>query len=248
MSFSAGGYLAGRLRSPWAGGTEGERHFRDGAHGFAVWAVGIVFGAAVLASGVSGVLKTATEIGRHGLVRRRCRCDPGRRQPSLDGAGRSGHGLPDAPGSGRRGCRSRGPCRPADARWARARPSSVRAPCPRHPVDRTSIARVFTANLKNDQIAARDRTYLAQVVARQTGMSQADAEKRVDEAYAEAKTAEQKARDLANEARKKAILIAFLTAATMAIACAAACVAAGLGAKDRDSRTGPYWMGAQRFW
>ena len=60
-SFAAGGYLAGRMRTPWAGGTEGERHFRDGAHGFAVWALGIIFGAAVLTSGVSGALKTATE-------------------------------------------------------------------------------------------------------------------------------------------------------------------------------------------
>src|SRR5688572_24542906 len=61
VSFAAGGYLAGRMRTPWAGGTEGERHFRDGAHGFAVWALGIIFGAAVLTSGVAGALKTATE-------------------------------------------------------------------------------------------------------------------------------------------------------------------------------------------
>jgi hypothetical protein len=251
VSFSAGGYLAGRLRSPWAGGTEGERHFRDGAHGFAVWALGIVFGAAVLASGVSGVLKTATEsaamvssgaaAGATQGAASRLSMEPVdlatdylmRPAPVAAGA---------APPAGTAG--TAGAPTPLGAGAADQRPAAMAEA----PVDRTAITRVFTTNLKNDQIAARDRTYLAQVVARQTGMSQADAEKRVDEAYAEAKSAEQKARDLANEARKKAILIAFLTAATMAIACAAACVAAGLGARDRDTRTGPYWMGAQRFW
>src|SRR6185437_10873062 len=51
-SYAAGGYLAGRMRSPWADGAESERHFRDGAHGFAVWALGLVISAAVVASGV----------------------------------------------------------------------------------------------------------------------------------------------------------------------------------------------------
>jgi amino acid transporter len=45
-SFSAGGYLAGRMRSPWVAGEAVEQHFRDGSHGFAVWALGVVVGAA----------------------------------------------------------------------------------------------------------------------------------------------------------------------------------------------------------
>ena len=40
-SFSAGGYLAGRMRSPWAAGDGVEQQFRDGSHGFAVWALGV---------------------------------------------------------------------------------------------------------------------------------------------------------------------------------------------------------------
>ncbi len=41
-------------------------------------------------------------------------------------------------------------------------------------------------------------------------MSQADAEERVDETYADLKAAEQKARDAAEAARKTAIIAAFL--------------------------------------
>ena len=58
-SFSAGGYLAGRLRTPWVTTDTVESHFRDGGHGFAVWALGVVLGAVFAASGVSAVLKTA---------------------------------------------------------------------------------------------------------------------------------------------------------------------------------------------
>ena len=35
-SFAAGGYLAGRMRTPWLSGVEQERQFRDGSHGFFV--------------------------------------------------------------------------------------------------------------------------------------------------------------------------------------------------------------------
>ena len=58
-SFGAGGYLAGRLRTPWVTSDTVESHFRDGGHGFAVWALGVVLGAVFAFSGVSAVLKTA---------------------------------------------------------------------------------------------------------------------------------------------------------------------------------------------
>src|SRR5882757_10958625 len=61
-SFGAGGYLAGRLRSPWIGvvGNEvTESHFRDGSYGFGVWALGVLLGSALAVSGVAGALKAA---------------------------------------------------------------------------------------------------------------------------------------------------------------------------------------------
>src|ERR1700730_369944 len=49
-SFGAGGYLAGRLRSPWTGAVGNEvteSHFRDGSYGFGVWALGVLLGSAL---------------------------------------------------------------------------------------------------------------------------------------------------------------------------------------------------------
>jgi hypothetical protein len=115
-------------------------------------------------------------------------------------------------------------------------------------MDRAPLVRTFGRSLANGSLSDQDRGYLGLVVARHTGLSQADAEKRVDAAFAEAKNAERKARDAANEARKKAALAGFLTAATFAIACAAAALAAGLGGRDRDEQSVKYWMGAARFW
>jgi len=50
-----GGYLAGRLRTKWATIHTDEVYFRDTAHGFLVWAVGLVITAFFLASAASMV-------------------------------------------------------------------------------------------------------------------------------------------------------------------------------------------------
>ena len=110
------------------------------------------------------------------------------------------------------------------------------------------IARAFAANANNPQLDARDRAALASLVSQRTGLPQADAEKRVDEAFAELKAAEQKARDAADKARKAALIAGFLAAATMAIGCAAACAGAALGAHHRDERTLVVLFGSRRFW
>jgi hypothetical protein len=50
LSCALGGYLAGRLRARWATVHGHEVHFRDTAHGFLVWAVGLVFSVLFLSS------------------------------------------------------------------------------------------------------------------------------------------------------------------------------------------------------
>ena len=97
-------------------------------------------------------------------------------------------------------------------------------------------------------MAPADRTYLAGIVARQTGLPQAEAEKRVDEAYAAAKDAEAKARAAADKARKMGAIAAFLAAATLLIAAAAACAGAALGGRHRDEQVATRLFGASRFW
>lgn len=50
LASSMGGYLAGRLRIKWASVHTDEVYFRDTAHGFLVWAVGMVITAGFLTS------------------------------------------------------------------------------------------------------------------------------------------------------------------------------------------------------
>src|ERR1700686_3945628 len=56
IASSMGGYLAGRLRTRWVKVHTHEVYFRDTAHGFLVWAVGLVITAAFLASAASSVI------------------------------------------------------------------------------------------------------------------------------------------------------------------------------------------------
>src|ERR1700730_2550402 len=65
ISSSVGGYLAGRLRTKWVRVHTHEVYFRDTAHGFLVWAVGLVVAAAFLTSAatsmIGGVAATAAD-------------------------------------------------------------------------------------------------------------------------------------------------------------------------------------------
>jgi hypothetical protein len=236
-SFGAGGYLAGRLRTPWVTDDVTERNFRDGGHGFAVWALGVVLGAVIAASGVGAVIKTA--VGA---------------TTAVVAAGTAGAASNPAAGQALQQI-SMQPADYAVDRLLAPAPGGA-APAaganPAQPQSRTdlaaTIARTFAANVQNPQVDARDRTYLASLVSQQTGMPQAEAEKRVDETFARLKEAEQKARDAADKARRATLIAAFLAAATMAIGAAAACAGAALGARHRDERTDVVLFGSRRFW
>ena len=245
-SFAAGGYIAGRMRSPWRTTDETESHFRDGAHGFGVWAIGVLLGAAMAASGVGAVVsaagKATTAIVAAGTAG--AASNPALGQLSLRPTDYAiDRLLAPAPAPA---------AAPANQEATPATPSAAQpaaTPARRTRADlKAPMARALAAGLTTPQLDVRDRTYLARVVAEQTGMPQAEAEKRVDETYAALKAAEQKARDAAEAARKTALIAAFLTAATLAIGCAAACAGAALGARHRDERTSVGFLGSTRFW
>jgi len=54
MASMAGGYLAGRMRAPWANTSASESEIRDGIHGLLVWASSTVI--AVLAASVAAIV------------------------------------------------------------------------------------------------------------------------------------------------------------------------------------------------
>lgn len=61
--YAVGGYFAGRLRSRFGGHSVDETNFRDGAHGFAAWALGVVLTITMVALGVAFGAGTAAHVG-----------------------------------------------------------------------------------------------------------------------------------------------------------------------------------------
>lgn len=101
---------------------------------------------------------------------------------------------------------------------------------------RSELTRLFTSSFSTERdLKPADRTYVAQVVARRTGLSQADAEKRVNEVVTQAKT------DL-DKARKAAAQLAFWMAAALLVGAFAASIAAAEagGFRDRNWGTAPF--------
>src|SRR5450759_3363936 len=62
IASAMGGYLAGRLRTKWANVHTDEVYFRDTAHGFLVWAVGLVITASFLASAATSMVGGAAQL------------------------------------------------------------------------------------------------------------------------------------------------------------------------------------------
>jgi hypothetical protein len=99
---------------------------------------------------------------------------------------------------------------------------------------RAEATRILATGIKNGDVEASDKTYLAQLVAARTGLSQADAEKRVDDVIAMVKAAETKARQVADATRRAGAYLSIYTGVTMLIGAFIAAVAAALGGRHRD--------------
>lgn len=94
--------------------------------------------------------------------------------------------------------------------------------------------RILTNGVRNGDVPAADRTYLAQLVAAKTGVSQADAEKRVGDTITGIKETETKALQTADAARKASATFSIFTALALMIGAFVASAAAAYGGKTRD--------------
>ena len=93
---------------------------------------------------------------------------------------------------------------------------------------RSEIARILTNGLRSGEVSAPDRTYMAQIVAVRTGLSQTDADKRVSDVINQAKTA-------LDDARKAAAKLSLWLTASLLIGAFAASLAATEGGYVRDN-------------
>ena len=209
MSSAVGGYLAARLRTKWIGVHTHEVFFRDTAHGFIAWAFATLLSASALSS-VTGYLANGTVAGVAAQATR-----------SVNPADIYVDKL----------------FRPVAAAQPAAAPASSPAagsPIPAAPSgansnqSRAEVSRLWATSFQGNQdLGAADKAYVAQVVAARTGMSQAEAEKRVNDVIVEAKTA-------ADAARKGAAKLSFWLTAAMLFGAFAASLAAVEGGSLRD--------------
>lgn len=226
-SFFAGGYLAGRMRMRW-NDTAAEAQFRDGAHGFLVWAIGILVGAFILAVTGGATLKTAAQSG------------------SMVAAG-AASGNANSLASSPVDYAVDSLLRPVP-RGSGATPLGATAQSQNNnPALRDEARRIFSASIKNGELTAADRDYLTDSVATRTGLPQTDAQKRVDQSIGQARDLEIQSRVAADKARKAGIIAGFLAAASLLISLAAAAAGARLGGRHRDEGTTAHLFGHQ-FW
>jgi hypothetical protein len=193
ISCSMGGYLAGRLRTKWASIHTDEVYFRDTAHGFLVWAVGLVITASFLASAAASMMGGS---------------------PSAANVSRAAESA----------AQERSPNAYFVDSLIRSKPaSSDRDEAPL----RVETEIIFANALRQGNLPARDRAYLAQVVTAKTGVSEPEAEKRVSDTFLEAQ-------ETADAARKALAHLSLWLFAALLIGAFCASFSATIGGRQRD--------------
>jgi len=234
VAAAMGGYLAGRLRTKWAGVHNDEVYFRDTAHGFLVWAVGLVITASLLASAAAAIIGGVSKAGVTGATM----AAAGGTASMTAGATKTSEGSESNPLSG------------LSAYWVdglfRGNASSNAAPSSlavgaapndsNNAANRIEAARIV-ANGVTDMPAA-DKTYLTQLIASKTGIAPAEAEKRISDLQAQIKAKELAAREAADVARKAAAKLALWMFLGLLMGAFCASFAATIGGRQRDKVVG----------
>jgi hypothetical protein len=213
LSSGVGGYLAGRLRTKWVGIHTDEVYFRDTAHGFLAWALATLIVVGILGSALSAAVGSGVQAASTVASGAAMGASANAGSASADNATSY---LVDSL------------FRPAD-------PSKLAAAS--EDGDAAAVgqaSRILVASAAAGEISADDKTYLSQLVAARTGLSEADAKARVDALVAKVQDAKVKAQQAADTARKGSATFALLGALSLVIGAFIASAAAALGGRQRD--------------
>ncbi|WP_050814895.1 hypothetical protein [Achromobacter arsenitoxydans] len=217
VAYGIGGYVAGRLRTKWVDVHSDEVYFRDTAHGFLVWALSAVVSAALLGSAIASVASGAARAGAAMAG------TAGTVATAAAAAGASGGGLDQVTDYF------------TDTLMRSERPDASGDP----DTARGEVGRIVAMSLTRGEMTPEDRDYVIKVVAAQTGLEPAVAQRRVEQAIANAKKAAEdakvKAKQAADAARKAAAAFALWGFASMLIGAFVASLAATWGGRRRDT-------------
>jgi hypothetical protein len=230
-----GGYMAGRLRAKWSSVHTDEVHFRDTAHGLLAWAVATLLTVAMLAGGTRAVLSGAIDAGT-GVAAAVAPAAAAGAGAAASNASEGSSGVNPLDYFSDMLMRSAPAPATATATGAPAMPA---ADAPVNAADqRVEIGRIFASSMSNGTLAADDRAYLGQVVAKRTGLTQAEAEARVDAVYGRAAKAaadaKAKAQQAAETARKAGAHTALWMFVALLLGAFVAALAATFGGRQRD--------------
>lgn len=258
-----GGYLAGRLRTKWTQIHGDETYFRDTAHGFVSWAVATLLTAGLLTSAIGGVLGTGAKVAGatagaavstagvaaagagsvaaaapegdlnywvDALFRSATNAGPSDpAAPPPPGAPMDANAAPPpTPNAGEREIGMAFPPRPAPGNGPRGDRREVRA----------EVNRIIVNSLQGDGLDPADTQYLSQLIARETGMSPAEAQARVTDVQTRMRAALEKAKNTAkqaaDDARKATAHAALWLFITLLIGAFFASLSATWGGRRRD--------------
>lgn len=282
-SYMLGGYIAGRMRRPTGAATRDESTIRDGLNGLVVWGIGTLISGVLAASVITGGVKAVGNVAQTTVQAAGTIVGA-----ATQGAGQFAGGLASATGSAVGGM-AQGAGQAAAPSLDQMLPEGLKS----NPLDyftetlfrtenqaaggtadasasQRQVSSILANLLRTGEISDADRNWIGTEVATRTGVSQADAQTRVNQAIervqamraeaqkkveeaekmvadtkAQAEQAAERAKAeaaaIAEKTRVAGILTAFLLAASSLVAAVAAYIGAVRGGRHRDE--GRIWGG-----
>jgi hypothetical protein len=229
MASAIGGFLAARLRTKWVGIHTNEAFFRDTAHGFIAWAFAILISATLLGAATAHLLGGAASGAGAAATQPSTSVNPTQvyvdrlfRRDTSAAVNSTAAGAVPATNATAAGTAS------APETGAAASPTATTAGGGARNNRRVEVLRLWTASpLESGGLSADDKTYVVRLISERTGLSAAEAQKRLDDVVAQAKAD-------ADRARRGAAQLAFWTTAALLFGAFAASLAAAEGGQYRD--------------
>ncbi len=232
LASGMGGYLAGRLRSKWISVHTDEVYFRDTAHGFLVWAVASLVTAGLLTSVIGSIVSGGIQAGA-----------------SIAGGVATTATVATAGGVAAAGsvvAQSVGGSDPmgyfVDSLFRKDATAATAATVASEQTTvntASEVSRIFMSTVRSGPLSAEDSRYVGQLVAQRTGLTQADAEKRVNETFTRMqirlREAEVAAREAADKARKASAYAALWLFISLLAGAFVASLCATYGGRRRDA-------------
>ena len=237
-----GGYLAGRLRTKWVSTHTNEIYFRDTAHGFLAWAVAALVSAMLLTSTVSSIVGGSAKVV--GSVAGGAAAATVGGAAGMANASSEGSGSPMAyfvNSMFRPGAPAATPDTSVSPDAPAAAPATPAPSAPQQeltPAQLNEVTGIFTNSITTGQLPQEDRQYVAQLIAQRTGISQQEAEQRVqttyDKAQAKLKETKEKAQQAADTARKTTSYLMLWTFISLLAGAFVASLCATFGGRQSD--------------